>query len=150
MASVISAAMDKFDGLTAAGFPASTRPKIYLDDAALAASGSQVRPPYAVLTDEGEAPDNAFGESVIETTRFKLTLYYASLADADTAALCVRFDGGTHTGKAGFDFGTLTVPSGFTFLSLVRTGSRRFLAGNGTSGERIHAVELSYVAEVQA
>lgn len=149
MASTISAAMDKFDALTAAGFPSAAVPAIYLDEAP-AADGSQVRPPYAVIEDESESPDNSFGESVIEGGGFKLTLYYNSLADADTAALCVRRNGGTAAEKLGFDFGSLTLPSGFTLLSLVRTGSRRFFAGYDRDGKRVHAVELTYKTTVQA
>lgn len=149
MASVISAAMTKFDALTASNFPSSAVPAVYLDEAPVA-DGSQVYPPYAVIRDEGESPENHFDQSVIETSRFTITLYYASLADADSAALAVRFNGGTPQQKSGFDFGTLTgLPTGFTIKSLVRTGSRRFYAGIGKAGQRIHAVELSYTAQVQ-
>lgn len=150
MASVISAAMTKFDGLTAANFPSSAVPPIYLDEAPLATSSAQVRPPYAIISDEGESPEDAFGDSVIERTRFKITLYYNLLADADTAALAVRFNGGAHDAGSGFDFGTLSLATGFTHLSLVRTGSRRFFAGSDMDNLRVHAVELSYETTVQA
>ncbi len=151
MASAISAAKAKFDALAAAGFPSATRPKLYLDDAPLVQTGAQVRPPFAILVDEGEAPENVFDEAVVETTRFKLTLYYADLGDADTAALAVRRNGGTAQQAQGFDFGTLTgLPAGFTSMSLLRTASRRYLAANGQDGGRVYAVELSYTATVQA
>jgi hypothetical protein len=150
MASVISAAMTKFDGLTAANFPSSTVPDIYLDESPVVDGGAQKYVPYAVITDEGESPENHFGQSVIETSRFKVTLYYPSLADADAAALAVRLNGGTPQQQQGFDFGTLTgLPAGFAFKSLVRTGSRRFFAGYAKAGGRVHAVELSYEATVQ-
>ena len=54
MASVVSAAVAKFNALTAANFPSSARPPIYLDEAPLKDSaGADERPGYAVLTDEG-------------------------------------------------------------------------------------------------
>lgn len=150
MASVISAAMAKFDALTAAGFPSAAVPDIYLDEAPLV-DGAQKYPPYAVIRDEGESPENAFEQSVIETSRFTITLYYPSLADADAAALAVRFNSGTPQQKLGFDFGTLTgLPAGFSFKSLVRTAARRYFAGYAKAGGRVHAVELSYTATVQA
>lgn len=152
MASVISAAMTKFDGLTAANFPSSTVPDVYLDEAPPVADGAQKYTPYAVISDDGTEPENHFGQSVIERTRFRVTLYYASLADADAAALAVKYNGdATHTAQTGFDFGTLSgLPSGFTFKSLVRTRERRYFAGYAKAGGRVHAVELTYEATVQA
>jgi hypothetical protein len=142
--------MTKFDGLTAAGFPSAAVPDIYLDEAP-AVDGSQKYPPYAVIRDEGTEPENHFEQAVIETTRFTITLYYATLADADAAALAVKYNGdATHVAQSGFDFGTLTVASGYTFKELLRTRERRFFAGYGKAGQRIHAVELSYMAQVQA
>jgi hypothetical protein len=143
--------MTKFDALTAANFPAAAVPDVYLDEAPAVDGGSQKRPPFAVIADEGESPENVFGQVVVETTRFKVTLYYNSLADADEAALAVRRNGGTAQQAQGFDFGTLSgLPSGFTLKSLVRTGSRRFFAGYDRDAKRVHAVELSYTATVQA
>lgn len=150
MASVISAAMTKFDGLTAGNFPSSVVPGIYLNEAPTVADGAQKYVPYAVIEDEGTEPENAFEQAVIETTRFKITLYYATLADADAAALAVKYNGGAHDAQQGFDFGTLTVPAGYTFKELLRTGERRFFAGYAKAGGRVHAVELSYTARVQA
>jgi len=149
VASVISAAMTKFDALTAGNFPSAAVPDIYLDEAP-AVDGSQKYPPYAVIRDEGTEPENHFEQVVIETTRFTLTLYYASLADADAAALAVKYNGGSNTAGSGFDFGTLTVPTGYSFEVLLRTRERRFFAGYGKQGQRVHAVELSYEARVQA
>lgn len=142
--------MAKFDALAAGNFPSSAVPHLYLDEAPTVKDGSQEYVPYGVINDDGTEPDYSFGGDGIEMSRFRLTLYYASLADADAAALAVKYNGGSHTAGSGFDFGTLTgLPSGFTLMSLSRTRERRFFAGYAKAGGRVHAVELSYEAKVQ-
>lgn len=151
MASVIGAAKAKFKALAGANFPAGAVPPVYLDEPPQAGSGGPINPPYAVLVDDGEHPANAFGEAVLELTRFRLTLYYSDLGDADAAALAVRRNGGTAQQKLGFDFGALTgLPAGWELRGLVRTGSRRYYAGVDQNVKRVYAVELSYEAQVQA
>lgn len=154
MASVVSAVIDKFNALTAANFPGASRPPIYLDDAPPTdGSGDQKRVPYAVLTDGGVTPGLVFDSGPItESGSFTLTLYYGGatpLAHADAAAEAVKYNGGTLQARAGFDLGSLTLPAGYTKLALIRTGERRFYAGVGRAGERVHAVELTYSHEVQ-
>jgi hypothetical protein len=150
MASVVSAAVAKFNALTAANFPSSARPPIYLDEAPLKDSaGADERPGYAVLTDEGLTTEQVFDYPVVETGSFLITVYYRSLADCDAAAEAVKYNGGTLANAGGFDNGTLTLPSGYTLLALRRTSERRRYAGLDYQGARVHAVEIRYSHEVQ-
>lgn len=154
MASVVSAAIDKFNGLTAANFPGAARPPIYLDDAPQTdGSGDQKRLPYAILKDDGLTPGMVFDSGpVTESGAFTITLYYAGatpLAHADAAAEAVKYNGGTLKDRSGFDLGSLTLPAGYLNLALIRTRERRFYAGLDRGGARVHAVELTYSHEVQ-
>lgn len=149
--SVIAAVMSKFDALTAANFPGASRPSIYLDEAPQV-DGTQVRPPYVVLRDRGTTPAEAdFERHTLEVTEFTLEIYYAALADCDTAAQAVKLNGGTRAQAQGFDYGTLSDLSllSRSTHSVVRTAERRRFAGVSLSGARTHAVELDYRVTVK-
>jgi hypothetical protein len=153
--SIIAAALTKFDGLTASGFPSSTRPKIYFDEAPQTdASGDQIRAEsgsgYCVLKDKGQdVKIVSFNLETREVASFDIEIYYTSLADCDTAALAIKRNGGTTAQKLGFDFGTLSdlaSPRG-TFV-VKRAREQRGKAGVGRDGKPVHFCRLSYRVEI--
>jgi hypothetical protein len=147
--SVIAAAMTKFDALTAANFPSASRPEIYLD-AAPVVDGSQVRPPYVVIRDGGMVPGYEFERTTLEVCEFTLEVYYASLADVDTAVTAIKRNGGAVGAGSGFDYGTLSdLTSPRSTHEIRRTKETRFLAGIDLSGNRIHACRLEYRVTVK-
>jgi hypothetical protein len=112
--SIIAAVMTKYDGLTASNFPSSALPPIYLDDPPLLDGGSQVRPPYVVLRDNGQVPQYEFERTTLEVCDFALEVYYPTpdsggpLANVDTAATAIKRNGGAVGAGSGFDYGTLS------------------------------------------
>lgn len=149
--SIISAVMAKWDDLLAAGFPDGSRPAIYLDSAPLVADGSQVRPPYAVLRDNGQTPTYTdFERTTLEVCEFDLEIYYADLGDCDTAAAAVRLNGGTRADARGFDWGELAalgLPR--ESYQIRRDRERREVAGVGLDGKRVHRLTMSYTVTVK-
>lgn len=142
--SIIAAVMAKWDALDAANFPSGSRPAIYLDEA-VQADGTQVRPPYAILRDKGLVPEQlGFERQTLEVNEFELEIYYASLADCDTAAEAVKLDGGTRAQGNGFDFGTVTLAPPRSSFQILRTRETRRFAGLNLSNVRTYVVTLEY------
>ena len=148
--------MSKFDALTAANFPSSTVPPIYLDDPPLADGGSQVRPPYVVLRDNGQTPELEFERTTLEVCAFALEVYYPTpdsggpLANVDAAVLAVKRNGGTSAQGLGFDFGTLsdlTTPRSTHEIRRVRETRRS--AGFASDGRRVYVCVLEYRVTVK-
>jgi hypothetical protein len=152
MASVVSAIVDRWNSLTAVNFPSASRPPIYLDRApATTSTGTQLRPPYAVLRvlDAREQILDT-GMRTLTRTTFSLELFYPSLADADTAAHAARFNGGAFNARQGFDWGSLDawLPTGQKTLILRPVGEPRQTAGTDRDGHPVHSVRLTYTATV--
>lgn len=143
--SVIYAAMEKFDGLSAGGFPGGSRPSVYLDEAPVV-DGSQLYPPYAILRDNGEQFTSlGFERSNLYECAFTIELYYESLADAATAVWAVRLNGGAIGAGSGFDYGTLST------LSVTRTPGqilpptiRYGLEGYGKASKPVYKAVMDY------
>lgn len=109
--SVIVACMNKWDSLNAALFPDGTLLPVYLDQAPqVDGTGSQLRPPYATLTDNGQTPTIAgFERTTLEVCEFTIDVYYSnSLANVATAIWAIRLNGGGIGDGLGFDYGELT------------------------------------------
>ena len=149
--SIISAVMSKFNALTEANFPDSSRPQIYLDQAPLTdASGTQERPPYVILRDNGQVPTGEFERTTFEACDFVMEVYYESLADVDTAVTAIKRNGGAVGSGSGFDFGTLSdLTSPRSTHEIRRTRERRALAGMDLTGKRIHVCYLEYRVTVK-
>jgi hypothetical protein len=150
--SIISAVITKYNALTASGFPSSTRPPIYLDEApATDSSGTQERPGYVVLRDRGLVPQYlGFERHTAEVNEFEMEVFYESLADVDTAVAAIKLNGGTRAQANGFDLGTLsdlTTPR--STLQILRTRETRRFVGVSLSGARVHSCTLEYRVMVQ-
>ncbi len=143
--SPIKAAIDLYNGLSAANFPGSTRPAIYFDEGPQY-DGGQVRPPYVILKDSGVNTEMqaAFEASVVDNGEIVLEIYADTLTSADLIAKCIRWNGNPPGSKLGFDFGTLALASPFYHMSLHRKSEQRSVAGIGASGQRTHLVTMRY------
>lgn len=154
MASVISASRTRYGTLTAANFPDGSRPALYFDEAPLveahASDHPQVFPPYVVLRDEGLDPDYEFELAVVEVSRLSFEAFADTLEDVDLIAEAIKYNGGAVGAGLGFDFGSLSgLPAGAVLKEYRRTGERRYYAGVGKSGQRVHACKLDYRVTVQ-
>lgn len=149
MATLLSAVMTKFDALTASAFPGSSRPSIYLDDAPLVDSSTQVRPPYVIATLEPGEAELTFESEMTEVTNLTLTAYYSSAGDLDTALSAIRFNGQSTSLNAGFDNGTLPALTDGTLLTILlqRPPSKR-VSGYRDS-KPVHMGELRYEITVE-
>lgn len=148
--SVIAAVMTKIDGLTAANFPGSSRPAVYLDQAPQASAGTQIRPGYLVLRDAGQTPAYlGFEGATNEVCEFELDVIYpdsaGGLGAVDTACAAIKFNGGSKTAYLGLDLGTLSdLSAPRSTHQILRTKERRWLAGYDADGRPVHACTLSY------
>lgn len=153
--SIIAAVMTKFDALTAGGFPSSTVPPIYLDEPPVV-DGTQIRPPYVVLRDNGQTPVTEFERTTIEGCEFTMEVYYPTaatngpLADVDTAVNAIKRNGGTVGQGLGFDYGTLTdLTTPRSTHVIRRVKERRAYAGFHFDGKRVYVCYLDYRVEVK-
>jgi hypothetical protein len=146
--SVVAAALTKYDSLTAANFPSSTRPPVYFDEAPVTdGAGAQLRPPYVVLKDSGRTPDVLSDYGGTEDGAFTLEVYAASLADVDTIVHAIKWNGQNPGQASGFDCGTLpALTAPYSLMHLLRTGEQRFVAGIDQNGRRMHCCRLTYSA----
>lgn len=148
--SAIYAAMLKYDALTAANFPNSSRPVIYLDEAPLV-DGGQVVPPYVILRDNGQTPTIlGFERTILDVCEFTFEVYYTSLADVGTAINAIRLNGGAVGAGSGFDYGTLsdlTTPR--STHQILRGTIRHKLAGYGLTGLPVYMGSIDYRLTIQ-
>lgn len=143
----VLAALDKYNALTAANFPAATRPAIYFDEAPpVDSAGASEYPPYVVLKDEGTTPVLEFERQVTDLTTLRFEVYATSLATVNGVITAIRFNGGAVGAGAGFDYGTFpTLAAGYSTVQIKRVSERRFRAGTwGFGAQIIHAGELRY------
>jgi hypothetical protein len=151
--SVIAAVLTKFNALTAANFPGSARPPIYLDAAPLTDSaGAQERAGdgYVVLRDLGTEPQLEFERTTLEVGEFDLEVYYRSLADVDTAVAAIKRNGGAVGAGSGFDYGTLSdLVSPRSTHEVRRVREQREFAGLDQTGARVHRCVLRYRVTVK-
>ena len=145
MADVVKATMNLYESLSASLFPGSSRPAIYLDMAPQVASGSQLRPPYVILRDQGRVPEYFSSFGGIEGGGLVLEVYHNDLGTADSIASAIKYGGGTPSQRLGLDFGTLTLTTPLSHVVLKRTNERRYTAsGPDLTGKYVYVVELTY------
>ena len=150
--SLTSAVKTKYEALTAALFPSSSRPAIYFDEPpATDSAGAQVRPPYVVFsTQTQETKPLDFERNNLVTIRLILEAFATTLANVDTVVSAVRFNAALGAGVvgvgAGFDYGSLsdlTTPR--STLQIVPVGEPRRLADRlDKDGARVHAARMEW------
>lgn len=87
--SVLAAVMAKYGTLSAAGFPGSEVPSIWLDEAPQEGStGSQLKPPYVIIRDGGGRDEWDFETNAITPGSFSLDVYYADDGTSSGVTLC--------------------------------------------------------------
>lgn len=147
--SVIRAAIDLYETLTASNFPGGSRPPIHFDLAPqTTGAGAQLDLPYCVLKDGGVVPQFDTERNGIEPTQLTLEVYASTLADVDAVVKAVKWNGQDPGDGAGFDFGTLSLNAPAYHMALVRQKEQRFVAeGLGKSGQRVHGCRVSYKAQ---
>jgi hypothetical protein len=148
--SIIAAIQTKWDALTASGFPSSTIPPLYFEEAPVVnGSGVQVHPTtagYAVLKDNGHSVKSmAFGVVAKEVASLEFEIYYPSLGDCLTAALAVQLNGSTEAAHLGFDYGSLpALSTPLVLLAIIPRSSQGGFAGMGKTGVPVHVWKLGY------
>lgn len=152
MATLVPSVIDKYELLTAANFPSSTRPPIYLDEAPqVTAAGAQLRPPYVVASVDSSAEvELCFESDGVETTRVTFEVYATSVADLDTTIAAIRFNGSSVATAAGFDAGSLpSLTDGVLLSMLIDRTPTRHHDGTDRDGKNVYRGELAYTVTVQ-
>lgn len=150
--SAIASLFDLYNSITASAFGGSTRPPLHMGEAAaVTTTGTQLRPPYVVLYDEGFRPQ--FNSSVggIETGEIRLEVFALKLdasneVTVDTIVKGIKWGGSEPQAKAGFDFGAFSFAVGSYLykIHLRRTLEQRSYAGFDYQNQRVHKCELRY------
>lgn len=147
---VVAAVLELYGSISASAF-GGTRPPIWLNQAPQTdTDGSQRRPPYVILYDEGIRPefDSSFGG--IERSEIRLEVY-ANKVEATGEITCnsvangILWGGSAPNAHAGLDFGVLPL-TGYRYrVNLMRTYDRTRYAGFlDKDGKRVHVREVRY------
>lgn len=113
--SAIAAIQTFYGTLTASNFPSGVRPGLYFAEAGQTKfiTNDNLVPPYAVLTDHGEAPTPppgtvetwSVGQSkTIYVGGFSIEFFYTDLGDADSAWWATMWNGSSPLLKLGMAF----------------------------------------------
>lgn len=151
MATLLPAIQTKWNSLTASGFAGSVRPTIYHDQAPeVASSGSQLRPPYCVVSLTTSDDILTFEDAGIEETRITFRIFDIDEGNLDSAISAVRWNGQAISSAAGFDGGTLPALTDGTLLDMLilRTPVKEFSARN-LSGVNVYVATLEYLVSVE-
>lgn len=147
--SLESAIIAKFNALTLGLFPGAVRPGVYFDVAPpVDANGVQLNAEtgYVVFKHRGENnTPMAFGDVSNEVVEVEWLIFYASLANCNTVANILRFNGGVPSARAGFDHGTLpafTPPPALRDIICIK-GAREW-AGIGKTSKNVHEVRMTH------
>lgn len=155
--SIISAVEAFIPTLTAANFPNSIIPPIWLDEAPQEGpTGSQLRAPYLIIKDDGGKPKWTFGtnggtpgQNAISEGRFTLEAYYLSLADCDQAMNAILWNGATPNDRLGLAFATLALESPYKCLAIKpELDQRRYSGFQDLNGKRVHMARQDFSTQV--
>lgn len=148
--SITSAVISKYEALTAANFPSSSRPRIDFAQSPQATATAQTRVPFVVLQDLGRTVVPAdFERNNFVTAQFAFDVWAATLADVDTTVTAIRLNGGTVGAGSGFDYGTLSdLTSPKSTHQILPTAEPRYLGGHDYNGQRVHGARLEYKVTV--
>jgi hypothetical protein len=150
--SAVSALFDLYNSIAAANFGGTTRPTLFMGEAAqTTAAAAPQRVPYVVLFDEGFRPEFDSSSGGHEMGEIRLEVYALKLDDAsgvtvDSVVRGIKWGGSAPASKAGFDWGTLAFAAGSYLykIHLKRTFERRSYAGFDQDNARVHKCELRY------
>lgn len=118
MPNLMKALQTKMAALTAGNFPNSVVPKLF-DSVAAQVTVGQLTLPYATAELSPGAADLTFESDFTESTRVKLSIFYASSADLDEAVDAIRWNGQLPSLNAGFDNGLLPALTGGALLAML-------------------------------
>ncbi len=151
---VVAAVLELYNSIPASAF-GGTRPPIWLNQAPRTDSaGSQLRPPYVILYDDGLRPefDSSFGGIERGTLRIEV---YANKIEASGEITCnsvangILWGGADPNDRDGLDFGALPL-TGYRYeVNLMRTLDRTRYAGfQDRNDQRVHVREIQYAVIV--
>lgn len=151
MATSVPAAVIELYGTISATHFGGTRPPIYLNEAPQTdTDGSQRRPPYVILSDDGFRPeyDSSFGgiaKGDIRIEVYALKLEASGEITVNSITNGLRYGGGDPADRDGIDFGALPLTGVLYPVHLMPTSDRtRFSGLLDKDGKRIHVRELRY------
>lgn len=147
---VVSAVLELYNSINATHF-GGTRPPIWLNQAPKTdTAGSQLRPPYVVLYDDGLRPEFDSSLGGIERGELRIEVYANKVEAAgeitvNSVTNGILYGGGNPNDRDGLDFGPLPL-SGFKYqINLMRTYDRTRYAGfEDKDAQRVHVRELRY------
>ena len=110
--------------------------------------GTAVTLPTAQLVHHGTTPEYDTEYNPLEVTRFTFTVRAVTLAEAQSVAAGIRYNGGAVNARLGYDFGTLTL-TGQTLKSMVREREQedRETSAHDPEGRPVHRIDLDYSAQ---
>jgi hypothetical protein len=146
---LLASVLSKYDSLTAANFPSSSRPPIFHDLAPQVVSG-QLHPPYVVVN-IGKGPvDLTFESAMTEENTLNFVVYYDDEGSLNTTIRAIRFNGQVLSNNAGFDNGTLPSLTEGTLLAMLLTSPPATFWDNvNYQNKYIYRGEFSYDIMVQ-
>lgn len=157
MASTLAALLAKYDALTAAGFPNSTRPAAFEDRAPEVSAGLQFDPPYVLFTMVSANEILTFESDELEESRLTATAFYPGpttllgQAGADQVIKAIRFNNQNKDQYAGFDnsnsLPTLTEGILLSIIPLKPSGPS--LAGRFKEGILLYKAMMEWLVTVQ-
>lgn len=139
--SVVGSVITKWSSLAFSGKPA----KLWFDGVPLRDGAVTVDLPTVELVDNGTAPEYDFEYNPIETTEITFVVRATTLAEADSIAAGIRYNGGAVNAGLGYDFGTLTI-TGQRVMKIERTREQRSreTSDRGPEALPIHRIDLDY------
>lgn len=146
-ANLIQCMIDKYEALTAANFPSSSRPRIDFVEPPHIVSSAAHDPPYVAIEDIGRTIKPLdFERNNIIDARFRFRVFAREMADVDHIVNAIRFNGGTVGAGSGFDYGTLSTldTPKFNHQIIPVAEPRRLSDRVDKDGQRMHAAELDY------
>jgi hypothetical protein len=148
-ATIITDLTSKYDALTAANFPDSTRPRLYFGQASLVYAAAQQYPPYTVLTLDRTESERIANLRKMVTYHVSFVTYATDLGDAGQVAACILYNGQAPEAKAGFDNGTLSLTEGrLSCLSADGDPELQQELSKGRSGENVFSARVRLTIEV--
>lgn len=153
--SVIAAVMTKYGTLSAANFPNSTLPPIWLDEAPQeGTTGAQQRPPYVIIRDGGGEDQWDTEVNAVTPGTFTLEVYYSgtnALANCDTAMNAILWNGANPNLVQGIGFMTLdlTPPLYGLAYAVLPTTDQHSYAGIDYAGQRTYKLAHDFRATYQ-
>lgn len=150
MATLLASLMTKYDSLSAANFPGSSRPPAFEEPVPDEYNGAALYVPYVTLAVEAAGTALTFEYAGVAAFKVTVTAYAYSQADTDATIAAVRYNGAAAASASGFDLGSLAAFDDGRLLALRPDGPPRpGFAGWGKDAKRVHTTTMTYTADVQ-